>query len=485
MILGNSADASYVYQRARLLLPRVALTIACAVWALAGVSVLAVDAFTHRGDFLSSDPMLFGLLLILVVAYLRIELPFGQRKITICPDGQPMLLAVLFLAPREAILIALLSSLVADILDHDGWLVGGFNTLSAASSTAVTALGIHYLFPDVQASSLLAPALIAAITWDLVYTFWFGAFMQVRRVGSALEFYGWARNVLGYQIALSVAAVLVAGPFVDQPVLMAALLVVLLGITSTGLKIANNEQLQAKRNEYMLDTFSRYVPSDIVRDNLEEMQEIRLGGESRDITVLFCDIRGFTSWSEDKKAEEIITELNSLLTQLGDSVMDTQGTLDKYIGDGLMAFWGAPLEQPDHADRACRAALWMLQRLDMLNDERAKEGKLPFAIGIGVHTGSAVVGNVGHERRLDYTAIGDTVNTAARLESATKEIGSVLAISAQTVEELSEDLRERALHVGPISVKGRQRPVDVWALQPLRHHGLSDPFSDDPADLAA
>jgi adenylate cyclase len=147
--------------------------------------------------------------------------------------------------------------------------------------------------------------------------------------------------------------------------------------------------------------------------------------------------------------------------------MDEDGTLDKFTGDGLMAFWGAPFEQPDHAARACRAALAMLQNLDRVNQRRAADGQEPFAIGVGVHSGTAVVGNVGHDKRLDYTAIGDTVNLAARLEAATKELGSVMLVSASTIGRLSEEMRERAMRIGDITVKGRKQPVEVWALQPL------------------
>jgi adenylate cyclase len=221
------------------------------------------------------------------------------------------------------------------------------------------------------------------------------------------------------------------------------------------------------------------VPEGIVDDNLESMQEIELGGEQHQLSVLFCDIRGFTSWSEDKGATEVITELNVLLTELSASVMGTGGTLDKFTGDGLMAFWGAPVPVEDHASRACRAALDMLTRLDAVNQRRSEEGQVPFRIGVAVHSGNAVVGNVGHERRLDYTAIGDTVNTTARLEASTKDLGAVLLVSRETIDLVDEELRERAMRIGDVTMKGKARPVEAWALQPLRPDldGVDDEFA--------
>jgi len=190
-------------------------------------------------------------------------------------------------------------------------------------------------------------------------------------------------------------------------------------------------------------------------------QEIRLGGEQREVSVLFCDIRGFTAWSELAGAEEVIAQLNVLLRELSAAVMEAGGTLDKYTGDGLMAFWNAPLDQDDHASLACTAALDMLVRLQSSNDERILAGLAPFEIGVGVHSGLAVVGNIGHEDRLDYTAIGDTVNTSARLEAATKEVGSPVLLSAATRDLLPPRLRDLCADRGSVSVKGKQLPIEV------------------------
>lgn len=213
-------------------------------------------------------------------------------------------------------------------------------------------------------------------------------------------------------------------------------------------------------NRRLRGQFSRYVPEAVVEQLVAEGQEIELGGEQREISVLFCDIRGFTSWSEHLPPTQIVVELNGLLGELSDCVFETGGTLDKFTGDGLMAFWGAPLEQPDHARRACDTAMMMVERLAAFNEQMGCD----FKIGIGIHSGAAVVGNIGHGERHDYTAIGDTVNLSARIEAATKDHDAALLVSQHTYAALAEDTRERFHDVGAIAVKGRAQLVRVHRL---------------------
>jgi adenylate cyclase len=239
-------------------------------------------------------------------------------------------------------------------------------------------------------------------------------------------------------------------------------------------RISASESLHKEKSQHLRQAFSRYVPASVAEALADSGEEIKLGGDEREISVLFCDIRGFTAWSETVEAEVVIEQLNALLRGLSASVLETGGTLDKYTGDGLMAFWGAPLAQPDHADRALQAAINMLGRLDECNAERAKQGLKPFAIGIGIHSGTAVVGNIGHEDRLDYTAIGDTVNTAARLEAATKEVGSVLVFSDRTYSELLPTRQRLCRSAGDVTVKGKAEPISVYALE----EGSSDELAD-------
>lgn len=228
--------------------------------------------------------------------------------------------------------------------------------------------------------------------------------------------------------------------------------------------------VDAKLHErQMRDRFARFVPEAVVDQLVDGGLEIELGGEQREISVLFCDIRGFTAWSEELAPQVVVTQLNRLLSVLTACVFETGGTLDKFTGDGLMAFWGAPLDQPNHADRATETAAAMEAALAAFNAELG--GDYEFRIGIGVHSGPAVVGNIGHEQRHDYTAIGDTVNLSARLEAATKDLGVGTLVSEATHGELSPLLQARFVAVdGEISVKGRRQPVQVYSLAAVEPH---------------
>jgi adenylate cyclase len=215
--------------------------------------------------------------------------------------------------------------------------------------------------------------------------------------------------------------------------------------------------------------FSQYLSPALVERLARDPSQLRLGGEVRALTILFCDIRGFTTIAESMKGdpERLTTLINRLLTPLSEVVMAHGGTIDKYIGDCLMAFWNAPLDDPDHATHAVEAALGMMQALEDLNGELRAEaearGETPISlrIGIGINTGHCVVGNVGSERRFDYSALGDAVNLASRLEGASKDLGVPLVIGQATAEQVAERIPLRQLR--KITVKGRAEPVLVYA----------------------
>lgn len=209
--------------------------------------------------------------------------------------------------------------------------------------------------------------------------------------------------------------------------------------------------------------FARYVSPDVVRE-LVEMEELEVGGERRVVTVLFSDIRGFTSLSEHLDPGELVDQLNEYFDEMVQAVELQRGTLDKFIGDGMMAIFGAPLDMPDHADRACAAALDMVERLELLNEQRVERGLAELAIGVGLNTGEAIVGNIGSPlRRVDFTAIGDAVNLASRMESSTKEIGvKVLASESTAAQVTGFGLVPR----GSIVVKGRTQATAVFEVTP-------------------
>jgi adenylate cyclase len=213
--------------------------------------------------------------------------------------------------------------------------------------------------------------------------------------------------------------------------------------------------------------FSRFVPENVVDQVLAQADEdLRLGGVQREGTVMFSDLRGFTSFAESLPVERVIEVLNIYLGEMSAAILDNGGTLVAYMGDGIMAVFGAPIEQPDHADRALRAAREMLgPRLATFNWYLRSEGLgKGFRMGIGLNSGHVMSGNVGSQRRLEYTAIGDTTNTAARLEGMTKGTPHQLFMSQATVDLLRarpDDL----VHVGEFEVRGRTQKITLWSIE--------------------
>jgi adenylate cyclase len=212
------------------------------------------------------------------------------------------------------------------------------------------------------------------------------------------------------------------------------------------------------------ETFSRFLAPAIVEDVLAEGGAVQLGGEKRVLTVLFSDIRGFTSISEKLDPHVLLELLNEYLTPMTEIIVsDHQGTLDKYIGDAIMAFWGAPQEQPDHALRACRAALTMIERLGTLRAKWKERGLPDIDIGIGINTGPMSVGFVGSQDRFyNYTVLGDAVNLASRLEGANKEYGTRMILGPSTYQEVRDQVVVRELDL--VRVKGKREPVHIYEL---------------------
>ena len=192
---------------------------------------------------------------------------------------------------------------------------------------------------------------------------------------------------------------------------------------------------------------------------------LKLGGEKRDMTFLFCDIRGFTPISEKYKGNpEGLTKLiNRFLTRMTDVIIANGGTIDKFMGDCIMAFWNAPIEDPDHEQHAVQAAIDMQEALLKLNVQLAAEGLPTIAIGIGVNTGEALVGNMGSNQRFDYSVIGDAVNLAARLESSSKTLGKTLVVGEDTVK--TAKLKYYFDYIDQITVKGKTEEIKVYTVK--------------------
>jgi adenylate cyclase len=212
--------------------------------------------------------------------------------------------------------------------------------------------------------------------------------------------------------------------------------------------------------------FARYLAPDMVERLTHDAAPPQLGGELRELTVLFCDIRSFAALSERMSPEELTRLINEFFTAMTGAILAHGGTIDKYIGDGVMAFWNAPVKAPDHAERACRAALDMLDRLAALNSDLLGRGALaePLAVGIGVNTGPCVVGNFGSAHRFDYSALGDAVNIAARLEVETKQFGFPLLLGPATAAQIPRMLPQP---IGHIQLRGRSESLEIFTLRRL------------------
>jgi adenylate cyclase len=212
------------------------------------------------------------------------------------------------------------------------------------------------------------------------------------------------------------------------------------------------------------------VAPSVVEEILKLPAGIELGGEEKNLTVMFSDVRGFTTYSEKHTPHDVVAILNEYLSQMTYLVFQTEGTLDKYIGDAIMAFWGAPAHQPDNAYRACSTALGMVDLLhNVLHPKWELEGKEKLQIGIGLNSGPMVVGFVGSESIKSYTLIGDAVNLGSRLEGTTKEYHVEIIIAETTYEQVKNDMLCRELDL--IKVKGKNEPIRIFELVDHRFKG--------------
>jgi adenylate cyclase len=205
--------------------------------------------------------------------------------------------------------------------------------------------------------------------------------------------------------------------------------------------------------------FGQYVPPELVDEMSRNPEQISMESESRELTVLFSDVRGFTTISEGLDPRELSQLMNGFLTPMTQIIHDHRGTIDKYMGDAIMAFWGAPLADPDHARRALEAAMAMIDRLAVLQDEFRRRGWPEIEIGVGLNTGAMSVGNMGSEFRMAYTALGDAVNLGSRLEGLTKQYGVQLIVSETTAKAVP-DYAYRELD--RVQVKGKDEPVTIY-----------------------
>ena len=248
-----------------------------------------------------------------------------------------------------------------------------------------------------------------------------------------------------------------------------------LGLTTVSSEIYRSLVIDRK-GRYMKKAFSNYVSADLVAQIMKNPDSLKLGGEKREISILFSDIRGFTSLSEKLSPEDLVQVLNEYLNPMTLIVLEEKGTLDKYIGDAVMALYNAPLDVADHADHACRSAMKMMVKLAELNRSFIERGIQAIDIGIGINTGDAVVGNMGAAMRFDYTAIGDNVNLASRLEGLNKMYGTHIIVSESTRQMAGSDFHFREIDL--VAVKGKQQPIPIYELMAGDDNELKDMFGD-------
>ncbi len=224
---------------------------------------------------------------------------------------------------------------------------------------------------------------------------------------------------------------------------------------------------EERRKQLLRQSFARYVSAELVDQILKSAQPVNVSGERRMVTILMTDIRGFTSMAETMDPEDLVLFLNTYFAAMIDIILENEGTLDKFMGDAVLALFGAPVQHDDDALRAVKVALAMQDTLRRLNAQWASAGKPQIRIGIGISTGEVIVGNIGSARRLEYTAIGKDVNYAQRIEALTKEIPAAILVNETTYELVKE--RVVAEKFGPLTIRGREAPVCVYGIRELRN----------------
>jgi adenylate cyclase len=296
--------------------------------------------------------------------------------------------------------------------------------------------------------------------WQLLWVFALAGFLLIVLYQRLKPAYGLIAmfvfatlNVFGFVIAIH------EGMQLLYPVVGFTMLIVFAYMASA----LYNYFTEEKEKKLIKGAFGTYVAPEVVEEIIRNQGELKLGGQKKVLTVLFSDIRGFTSYSEKLDPEKLVTILNGYLSRMNDVVFHHKGTIDKFIGDAVMAIFGAPIHQDDHADRACRVAIDMIRELEIVNQEQRAKGEPDLHIGIGLNTGEMTVGNIGSSKRFDYTVIGDAVNLGSRLEGLTKFFGVNILVSEDCRKALTTNdfvFRELA----PVKVKGKEKAMVVYEL---------------------
>jgi adenylate cyclase len=358
----------------------------------------------------------------------------------------------------------------------DKLVIVGFGQDAQADLSIGTADAFATSFTSRGGGAMFGAEIHATIVDNLRYSLWIVplpiwvtallALAVALATGHALRNFGLVRSsfwtIAGLAAILILSfALLRLGRLWLPPVLPVTALV-LMSVGRTGLGYLE----ERARRQRVVTMFGHYLAPEMVERLQNNPALLKLGGEVKELTILFCDVRGFTTISERMQADpQRLTHLvNRILTPLSNCVLAENGAIDKYIGDCIMAFWNAPLDEPEHALKGAHAALAMIKAIATLNRELAAENLPSIAIGVGLNTGRCVVGNMGSDQRFDYSALGDSVNLASRLESASKELGVSIVIGPETARQVADRLPLVPLET--IHVKGKQEPITVHTIAP-------------------
>lgn len=342
-----------------------------------------------------------------------------------------------------------------------GFTAVNLNDLRNTPLSATTAgLEIHANALDDLLHRTVNRPLSPAVTWPLLVVIAAAFGLLVDRTRS---------QITAALIALgAVALTLVAGYLLLANGLRTPLVAALATFAATyALITVVNFMAEQRQTQVLRTTFGRYVSPQILEHILAHPEKVQLGGERRDLTILFSDIRGFTSISEASEPEQVVEMLNEYLTRMVEILLEHGGTLDKFIGDAVMGFWNAPAAATDHARSAVRCAIVMIEETARLRARWETEGKASIRIGIGINTGDAVAGNIGAEQVFGYTVIGDAVNLASRLESKNKDYGTEIIISEFTLARIGDGFE--TVYLDDVKVKGKEKAVKIYEVKGLRN----------------
>ncbi|MCU1347497.1 MAG: adenylate/guanylate cyclase with Chase sensor [Acidobacteria bacterium] len=280
---------------------------------------------------------------------------------------------------------------------------------------------------------------------------------------------GMASQLLAGVVTIAVLAAIAGGGYLALrsgiiiPTVAALAAIALTFVVLTAINLLSEQE----HSTMLRATFGRYVSPQILDYILAHPEKVHLGGERRDLTILFSDIRGFTSISEAAEPEEVVEMLNEYLTKMVEILLDHGGTLDKFIGDAVMGFWNAPADDRDHALHSVQCAIAMIEETARIRARWETEGKASLRIGIGINTGDAVAGNIGAEQVWSYTVIGDAVNLASRLEGKNKDYGTEIIISEFTMARIGDAFE--TVYLDDVKVKGKDKAVKIYEVKGVKH----------------